>query len=265
MHPKIATIAGEPFEYHLTDTSQGTQYTLILMNGFRIPMNSWANLFPGIEQYGRVLAYNRRGVGNTAKAQCPQTADQVIEDLRNLLTALCLSPPYVLLPHSVGGIFANYFARQYPQEICAAVFVEAAHPDEKAEQAIYPPPLPLRLLTIGLKKLDLLFDKYQHSEDDAMAQSIAQLENAGPFPDVPLSIISGGRKMPMQPQGSFQAHQRAQQKLLALSAQSEHCLAQRSGHFPHLTEPDFVLKVIGRTLAKISPEARYSASLAKTC
>ncbi len=61
-------------------------------------------------------------IGGTAIE--PQTGDVVVQTLHALLEDLGLCPPYVLVGHSLGGLFANLFARVYPDET-AAVVIEA--------------------------------------------------------------------------------------------------------------------------------------------
>ena len=55
----------------------------------------------------------------------------VIASLRELLRYAGLQPPYVLVGHSIGGLYANLFARLYPAEVAGVLFVEATHPRDQ--------------------------------------------------------------------------------------------------------------------------------------
>lgn len=112
-----------PQEQTITLDGRTTQYSLcgesgpvvILFNGFGMPMSSWDKLYPGIQKNVRIFAYNRHGVGKTSKASCPQTGEEIIRSLEDILQALHLLPPYILVGHSLGGLFANLYARANPR------------------------------------------------------------------------------------------------------------------------------------------------------
>jgi pimeloyl-ACP methyl ester carboxylesterase len=57
----------------------------------------------------------------------------VIEEIQGLLIVQKLNPPYLFVAHSLGGVFANLYARTYPDQVLGIVFVEASHPLEIAE------------------------------------------------------------------------------------------------------------------------------------
>ena len=43
----------------------------------------------------------------------------MVQELRALLRARQLPPPYVLVGHSLGGLYMQLYARQYPAEVAA--------------------------------------------------------------------------------------------------------------------------------------------------
>ncbi|WP_256009807.1 hypothetical protein [Desertivirga xinjiangensis] len=45
-----------------------------------------------------------------------------IEMLQNMLHALSLEPPYILVAHSYDGLITNLYARPYPQNVGGVVF-----------------------------------------------------------------------------------------------------------------------------------------------
>jgi pimeloyl-ACP methyl ester carboxylesterase len=245
---KTITVNGVTTEYSLSGASGPV---VILLNGFRMPLGSWDSLYPAIQQHGRIFAYNRHGVGKTSKATCPQTGEEVIRSLENVLRALNLSPPYILVAHSLGGLFANLYARLKPDDVAAVVFVDAAHPDEKGRQENFKPPRFLRFITGVLKAIDTRFDKYQHSEDDCVAETVRQIEAAGYFPPIPVAVVTGGKKMPLVPEACFAIHRQCQNELTALSPHSVHIIANNSGHFPQITEPDLVIQAIKEIVNKV--------------
>ena len=238
---RTITLNGITTEYSLSGENGPV---IVLVNGFRMPMTSWDKLYPEIQSCGRIFAYNRHGVGKTSKASCPQTGEEVIKSLESVLQAMDLPPPYILVAHSLGGIFTNLYARINPTSVSAVIFVDAAHPDEKQTQKEFKPPFLVRLVTGGLKMMDTLFDKYQHSEDECIDETLQQIMGAGDFPPIPIAVITGGKKMPLAPDASFAAHLQCQKLLTTLSPDSVQIVAENSGHFPQITEPELVVNAI---------------------
>jgi pimeloyl-ACP methyl ester carboxylesterase len=103
---------------------------IVLVNGAGGPLESWHKLLPHIEILGTVLAYNRPGVGRSTKPVEPQTGDVVVRSLRGLLGHLRLSPPYVLVGHSLGGLYVNLYARSFPGEVTGVILLDAAAPED---------------------------------------------------------------------------------------------------------------------------------------
>ena len=162
-----------------------------------------------------------------------------------------LPPPYILVAHSLGGLFANLYARSKPSDVAAVVFVDASHPDEKRRQENFKPPRFLLFITSVLKAIDTRFDTYQHSEDDCLAETVQQIAAAGRFPPLPVAVITGGKKMPLVPEASFAIHRQCQNELTALSPHSVQIIANHSGHFPQITEPEIVIRAIEEIAGKV--------------
>ena len=78
----------------------------------------------------RALAYHRAGYGRSDASPQPRDGAQVVQELRALLQARQLPPPYVLVGHSLGGLYMQLYARQYPAEVAALVLVDSTHPEQ---------------------------------------------------------------------------------------------------------------------------------------
>ena len=80
-------------------------------------------------QTTRVCAYDRAGMGWSAPGTSPRDARQIATDLHALLRVAQIQPPYVLVGHSLGGLFVRQYAAQYSEDVAAVVLVDATHPD----------------------------------------------------------------------------------------------------------------------------------------
>jgi pimeloyl-ACP methyl ester carboxylesterase len=79
----------------------------------------------------RTVSYTRRGYGiGSGAIDGPRDAERVVAELRWRLAASGISPPYVLVGHSLGGLYMQYFARRYPEEVQGLVLVDSMHSEQ---------------------------------------------------------------------------------------------------------------------------------------
>ncbi len=217
---------------------------IVFLNGFRMNMGTWSAVVPELKDAGTTFIYNRLSVGKSNKARVPQTGHIIVEELRDLLQQNEIYPPYVLVGHSLGGLYTNLYARRFPAEVSAMALVDAAHPDEHEAQLKFKAPFVVHWINEGVKTIQRIFDPFLYSEHQCVLETVEQIRSAGEFPDIPLAVISGSKKMPFVPEASFDIHLRFQNRNLDLSSQSEQYLASESGHFPQITKPEVVVSAI---------------------
>ncbi|MBW7475801.1 alpha/beta hydrolase [Paenibacillus oenotherae] len=222
---------------------------VILINGGNGPIEGWYKVFHELAAETTVLAYNRLGVGGSDKPSSPQHGDQIVSSLRQLLQGVGLRPPYILVGHSLGGLYANLFARQYPDEIAGVVLLDSSHPQDllinDTQNAF------IRGINRILRMFDSLSSHRKWNEVQFVEETAKQIRLAGPFPHVPLFVVSGGKKPPMMPEHAFQIRKANQKDLVKLSNQGRHILASRSGHFPQMSEPEIVLQAVQACLNEV--------------
>jgi pimeloyl-ACP methyl ester carboxylesterase len=138
--PENATdnIAGRQIEYFI---SRHGRPVVVFENGLGGTLDNWRQVWPEIPKTATLFAYNRPGYGESEPAETPRDGEHIVEELRALLQALDLKPPYVLVGHSLGGLYMQYFARRHPEEIAGLVLVDSTHPRQfQAKDAQeYPP------------------------------------------------------------------------------------------------------------------------------
>ena len=242
---KLQTRSGA-LEYVLSGSGQPT---IVLLNGAGVTLDGWRALYPAIEKMGTVFAWNRFGVKNSDAPRLAQTGAVVVASLRELLAYAGLAPPYVLVGHSLGGLYANLFARLYPQETAAVLFVEATHPRDHEVLQQHETQL-TRALGKVFSLPQRLFRANVHAEIEWVGETVSEVASAGAFPPVPVTVITGGANPPkwlMSP-AALQARRAHQQELVRLSPLGAQVIAARSGHFPQLTEPALVLEALGGLL-----------------
>ncbi|WP_085316718.1 alpha/beta fold hydrolase [Derxia lacustris] len=145
---RTGPLAGREVEYF---ASHHAAPTLVFESGLDGRMEWWREVLPALCGEFSCLAYNRPGLGRSAPAGTPRDAATIVEELRATLAAARLGPPYVLVGHSLGGLYAQYFARRHPDEVAALVLVDSTHPRQTdGDGALERQPLWVRAALGGL-------------------------------------------------------------------------------------------------------------------
>src|SRR5207245_9965608 len=55
----------------------------------------------------------------------------IARNLHMLLATAVVSPPYVLVGHSLGGIHIGVYENLYPSDVVGMVLVDSGHPDQE--------------------------------------------------------------------------------------------------------------------------------------
>jgi pimeloyl-ACP methyl ester carboxylesterase len=90
----------------------------------------WRLVQPEVAKFGRVCAYDRPGFGWSQPGSPPRSASRIAAELHEALQNAGESGPYLLVGHSLGGIFVRQFARLFPQEVSGMLLVDSAHEDQ---------------------------------------------------------------------------------------------------------------------------------------
>jgi len=84
----------------------------------------WRQMTAEIEKDNRLIFVDRAGYGLSDDTKQEMTPENVVEEYRTALQNAGIEAPYLLLVHSMGGVYATYWESKYPDEIEAIVFVD---------------------------------------------------------------------------------------------------------------------------------------------
>jgi pimeloyl-ACP methyl ester carboxylesterase len=93
---------------------------------------TWSLVQPGVATFTRTLAYDRAGLGWSDPSSGRRTGEDMLADLRQLLSISQIPGPYVLVGQSFSGMLARLYAYRYPDEVAGLVLVDPAHEDQMA-------------------------------------------------------------------------------------------------------------------------------------
>lgn len=86
----------------------------------------------------RFCAYDRANVGQSEDVEGPLTAKTSVRDLERLLDAADIKPPYLLLGASFGGLVAEVYASENPDDVVGMLLLDAGFPDELDLERFFP-------------------------------------------------------------------------------------------------------------------------------
>jgi pimeloyl-ACP methyl ester carboxylesterase len=242
----------------------------------------WSLVAPLIAEFATVLAYDRAGLGGSEPGPRPRTMSRIATELRDLIDALGLRAPFVLVGHSGGGLIVRTFREIYPDLVSGLVLVDPSHEEQLARipgarraLARMRRELVLRswLLPTGLVKpmLARRFGKDAHrrlprdafrsrvaiearrtfvagatAEIDAFEDSVRFLQARRERNDTPTIVLTaGGNRVPEWPQ--------LQADIAARSRRSVHRTLPGVGHDLHLEAPDEVVRAVAELAVRASP------------
>lgn len=204
-------------------------------------IKNWPKTFlKKLNQFSTILVYNRIGVGRSffynKKIQAPVTAKFVSEHLHNLLKRLDLNKPIILIAHSIGGIYAQYFIRNYPESIAALVLIDSSSSFEPKKNSPFQSKTPERK------------GSTEYFESIGFNQSMDHVNSSPSFPNIPLLIITAtnhGSSTLIETQW-----EKLQKTMAKQSPQGKQIIAYGSGHFIYQDKPDLVINEIHNLIQK---------------
>lgn len=125
----------------------------------------------------RVCTYDRAGTGESDPPPDERRdAEDVIDDLKALLTAADVDGPYVLLGRSFGGMIVTHYAEQLPEDVIAVVVLDTPAPSAAFTEESEP---------------ELVWDHPGNTEHlDVVGGFENRFANDPPHLDVPLLVIT---------------------------------------------------------------------------
>lgn len=154
----------------------------------------WSRVQPEVERFARVCTYDRAGMGWSDVGPLPRDARQIVNEWHTLMQKSGIPAPYVLVGHSIGGLHAQLYASQYPDEVAALVLVDPTITATEAEiRAKLPPERSQEIAQVGPQDVPV-------AENIVLNDWVSQLSYVGgvrllgkqtfqkitPLPEVPL-------------------------------------------------------------------------------
>ena len=123
------------YRLHMQISGQGSP-VVILEAGFGDYSIHWKEIQTRLEKVTRVVSYDRAGMGWSDASPHPRTPEQVADELYSALKKAGIEGPYVIMGHSLGGLFARHFARRHPDEMAGVLLLDSFHEIDELPQEL---------------------------------------------------------------------------------------------------------------------------------
>jgi len=97
---------------------------------------SWTYVSPEVATFARACVFDRAGFAWSEAGPLPRSTPRIVEELRALLLAAGVTPPYILAGHSFGGLTARLFLHRHPREVAGLVLLDPAYPEDWAAPSV---------------------------------------------------------------------------------------------------------------------------------
>jgi pimeloyl-ACP methyl ester carboxylesterase len=229
-----APSVGGPAEIAATLDGPAAAPVVVFIAGLGEGRRDFAAVVPLLAGCARVVRYDRPGVGDSLPVpQLPVLAEAAAADLGALLSNLRLAPPYVLVGHYLGALYAQAFARARPADTAGVVLLDGASPLEPP--GIFVSTVPPEPGTA------------EAAEEAGVAPSQAAMLAGPPFPDVPLVVVAATDHADTPEREAL--WQDVQRRTAALSPEGRLVIAEGSGHVVQQDRPQIVAGAVLDVLA----------------
>ena len=110
------------------------EHLIVLLPGWNIlPAIEFAPLIRELAKKYTVCTIDYFGYGRSDSTSREHTNENYVQEIRAALSAAGLKPPYVLMPYSCSGVYAEYYAAMHPCEIEGLVLLDSTFTHEELD------------------------------------------------------------------------------------------------------------------------------------
>ncbi|MGE7674528.1 alpha/beta hydrolase [Lysinibacillus sp. NPDC094403] len=108
-------------------------YVFMAGSGVAAPIYEMKGLYSKFSQQHKIAVIERAGYGYSDVSKDERDIDTILAQTREALLKSGNKPPYILVPHSISGVEAIYWAQKYPEEIKGIIALDIGLPSQYVE------------------------------------------------------------------------------------------------------------------------------------
>jgi pimeloyl-ACP methyl ester carboxylesterase len=243
----------------LTEISKtvGNTVSIVLIGGHGSELKTWQKLYEMLPANSTVFTYNRAGMGASETIAGPRDAKTITIEMKIVLEANNIRPPYIFVAHSMGGIYARMFSHINPGKVKGIVMVDATHEDQ-LDSLLNMIPQPDRELALaGLAAAnDSLLNTFPEGavKEEFRANfttNYQQIRQYTGITNMPIYVVSSVKITPDNPPFVADIHKRLHERwALAAGTNGKFVATSSSGHYIQVEEPGLVAEGVRWVLSK---------------
>ncbi|MGB5835060.1 MAG: alpha/beta hydrolase [Thiohalocapsa sp.] len=227
----------------------GSAPTVVFEAGLGDGLRVWNEVYEQVATSAGVFAYSRPGY-ETGKRQPDRdgqrTAKESARLLRDTLEHSKTPAPYVLVGHSIGGLYTLEFARSYPHLVAGLVLVDARLPGF-TEQCIASGVRPCSPPNCAI----LLAPPQVADELRGIRQSEAEAPSPADIGSIPTTLIVATKPPKGGPAAAQPIWLEVQRQFADAMSDGRMVIAQGAGHYIQRDAPEMVVDEIERMLSRV--------------
>lgn len=258
---------------------------------------NWDAFIKKLEKDFTIILYHRAGYGRSEESEKQRNVNNIAEELNALLTDLAIQDPFVLIGHSFGGLCVQQYAKMFPERLKGVILIDStSYHYQKLYEMDLPVMNSMISLEQMIEsnrnsstksraelrtsyrdvlleaEKDLTKEQFSKYEDfltnpvlfKTVAEEFANwkedseiIRAAGPFPEVPLTVIARDKTVSAVP---FIEHgipgkeaylyedmwRELQMELSELTKNAELIIAENSDHEIHKDRPDVIIRCLDK-------------------
>lgn len=241
--------------YQVQMTEQGSgRYTVIFESGFGTGMGTWKKVAPDVAKSAHAVTYSRAGHGSSDPRPEPRTILESSLELDQLIASARLTPPFILVGHSYGGLLARAFTVRHPDWVAGMVLVDPA--DERFNPALRK--LDARRALEDDKQFAAIvpakFKPELQALQPVLDAGVLPAPLNGKLPDVPVVVLTSVRQAekPMfflETTEAVAIKRDLHADFLRQFSEASQVLTLKSGHNIQEDEPELVIDAVRKVMA----------------
>jgi pimeloyl-ACP methyl ester carboxylesterase len=224
---------------------------VVLQAGLGNDKTIWRKVIPGLARDHSVIAFDRPGHAGNPSTDASRDPCTIAAEQRALLQSAGVPPPYLLVGHSMGGLYQYVYAKLYPSDVAGIVLLDPTHPRHWETMQREAPSAAVLMKVLRV----VAFSSIDRSEFDSQTACLDRLDLSRPL-TVPNKVLVSGRFRPEE-RGDFEVMlKRLRQDWLPLTGAPRLDLVLDSRHFIQLDNPEAVVAAVQQVTAEIPGDSR---------